>query len=172
VRAAGTGNRCGATRVDGVALVTCPVLQWHSVGLEWKASHCRRIKPSALRPALFEASMNLARSSVCEVACDRAAPRCAPLRLAPGHRDAVRVWSLQASGLVARMNLRSTKHHRPNQPLKRTRRTEKSCFAEVFSARRLAALGYAALGRAVASSGDRSLRTKSGQSPKQQSRAF
>ena len=83
--------------------------------------------------------MNITLSSATNTASGRAAPRCAPLRLAPGSEYAELVCSLQASGLERRMSSRSTKHHRPNQPLKRTRRTASPCFAGLVPARRLAA---------------------------------
>ena len=102
-------------------------------------SHPRGTKPSALRLAWAEASMNLALPSATNTASGRPAPRCAPLRLAPGCEYAEQVWSMQASGLAGRMNLRSTKHHQPNQPLKRTRRTASPYFAGLVPARRLAA---------------------------------
>src|SRR4249920_815635 len=87
-----------------VALVMYRILHRHSAGLECKGSRHRGIKPSALRPATVEASMNSALSDACEVAFDHAAPRCAPLRSAPSSRYAVRVWSMQASGLAGRMS--------------------------------------------------------------------
>ena len=97
--------------------------------------------------------MNIALSSATNTASGRAAPRCAPLRFAPGCGYAEQVRSLQASGLVERMSSRSTKHHQPNQPLKRTRREASPCFAGLVSARRLAAFRYAAseiLGHVIA----------------------
>ena len=64
--------------------------------------------------------MDIALSGAFEVASDQAAPRCAPLRLAPSRRHAERVWSMLASGPVGRMSYRSTEHHRPNQPFNRS----------------------------------------------------
>jgi hypothetical protein len=74
-------------------------------------------------------------SGVWDVASDRAAPRCVPLRLAPGRGYAEHVWLMQAFEMVGRMSFRSTEHHRSNQPLKRTRRTADSCSAGLASAR-------------------------------------
>jgi len=111
--------------------------------------HPRGTKPSTLRLAWAETSMNIALASATNTASGRPAPRCAPLRLAPGCEYAEYVWSMQASGLAGRMNLRSTKHHRPNQPLKRTRRTASPCFAGLVPARRLAAFRWGLPGVSV-----------------------
>ena len=96
------------------ALVNHAVAQWHSAGLELEARHPRRIKPSALRLATVEASMKVAVCGACDVGSDQAAPRSASLRSAAGSRYAEPVWSMQACGLVGRMEHRSTLHHRPN----------------------------------------------------------
>ena len=116
----GNGNSCGAARVGSVGLVTSRSCNGTARGSNWKAPHHRGIKPSALRSAIAEASMNVALSSACEVGSDHAAPRCASLRLAPGIRYAERVWSMQAFGLVGRMSHRSTEHRRPNPPFNRS----------------------------------------------------
>ena len=54
------------------------------------------------------------------VGSNQGAPRCAPLRLAPGRRYAERVCTMQASGSVGRISYRSTLHRRPNQPFNRS----------------------------------------------------
>ena len=54
------------------------------------------------------------------VGSNQGAPRCAPLRLAPSHRYAMRVGAMHAPGLVGRMNFRATKHRQPNQPFNRS----------------------------------------------------
>ena len=64
--------------------------------------------------------MNVAPSGVWNTTSVRAAPRRAPLRLAPGCGYAEQVWSLQAFALVGRRTFRSPMHHRPNNRLKRS----------------------------------------------------
>ena len=98
--------------------------------------------------AWAEASMNIVLVSAWNLASVHAAPRCAPLRLAPGCAYAEQVGSGQASGLVGRMSSRSIQHHRPNQPLKGTRREASSCFAGIVPARPLAAFRSASCGGA------------------------
>ena len=51
-------------------LVTYPVLQRHSTGLEMDAAHRCHAKPSALRLATVEASMSCALVGTCDVASD------------------------------------------------------------------------------------------------------
>ena len=64
--------------------------------------------------------MKPALSAASDVGSDQAAPRSAPLRWALGIRYAERVWSMQAFGLVGRMEHRSTLHHRPNPVFNRS----------------------------------------------------
>ena len=106
--------------MGSVAFIRYAVVQWNSAGAELKAPRLRGIKPSALRLATVEASMKAALCGVCEVASDHAAPRCAPRRWALGIRYAEGVWSMQAFGLVGRMEYRSTLHHRPNPVFNRS----------------------------------------------------
>jgi hypothetical protein len=86
--ASGMGTGCGAGREIAV-LVASAVVQWHSTGLEAETPHRRGIKPSALRLATVEASMSRTVVGASDVASDHAAPRCAPLRSASGHRYAL-----------------------------------------------------------------------------------
>jgi len=64
--------------------------------------------------------MNVTLFEAGEVGSDRAAPRCAPLRLALALGDGNCLWSMQASGSVGRKSDRSTLHRRPNPPFNRS----------------------------------------------------
>jgi hypothetical protein len=81
--------------------------------------------------------MNVALAGACNVASDRAAPRCAQFRLAPRRRYAEQVWSMQASGTVGRLGFRSTEHHRPNPAFNRTRWKQHRALLAWLPARRL-----------------------------------
>jgi hypothetical protein len=107
-----------------VALVGHVVDQRLSASLEMDAIHHRGVKPNALRYAAAT-SMSRALVGTCDVASDSAAPRCAPLRSAPGQRYATCAWSMQAFGVVGRVSHRSPLHHRPNPVFNRTRRKQR-----------------------------------------------
>ena len=78
------------------------------------------IEPCALRRARAEKLMSVTLFRAWEVGSDQAAPRCAPLRSAPGRAYAARVCTMQASGPVGRMSYGSTLHCRPNPPFNRS----------------------------------------------------
>jgi hypothetical protein len=138
-RQVGDGNRGGAAAWRSSLSLHCGFSYGAARGPNAKLLALVASNPVRSVRARAEASMDTRLSGVWDVASDRAAPHCVPLRLAPGRGYAEQVWSMQASEMVGRMSFRSTEHHRPNQPLKRTRRTAESCFAGLVSARRLAA---------------------------------